>query len=180
VFNRAISKPLALQWRTKGLTIHHGICTCCGQKRSLAVSKLTISLIIFACFAFGLPIWGMQNNDIAGRSIHNCSGECYQQWQQETGGMLALARAKAEADASASPAELGKQAYAGCIACHGAGGEGGIGPALVGQSASDINAKLVQYRSGETRGSQSALMWSQAATLDDAAIENLAAYIQTL
>jgi cytochrome c553 len=39
---------------------------------------------------------------------------------------------------------------------------------------------LIQYRNGETRGSQSALMWSQAAQLDDAAIENLAAYIQTL
>jgi cytochrome c553 len=144
------------------------------------MSKHTISLIIFVCFAIGLPLWGMQNNDIAGGSVHNCSGECYQQWQQQTGGVLVLAAAKAAADAAASSAELGKQAYAGCIACHGAQGEGGVGPSLAGQSVSDIDSKLVQYRNGETRGSQSALMWSQAAQLDDTAIANLAAYIQSL
>jgi cytochrome c553 len=144
------------------------------------MSKHTLSLIMFTCFAFGLPIWAMQNNGIERDSVHSCSGECYQQWKQQTGGVLALAEAKAQADASASPAELGKQAYAGCIACHGAKGEGGIGPALTGQQVSDIASKLVQYRNGDTRGNQSALMWSQAATLDDAAIEHLAAYIQTL
>ena len=144
------------------------------------MSNHTISLIIFACFAFGLPLWGMQNNGIGEGSIHNCSGECYQQWQQQSGGVLALAEAKAAADAAASPTELGQQAYVGCIACHGARGEGGVGPSINGQSASDIASKLVQYRNGETRGNQSALMWSQAATLDDTAIENLAAYIQTL
>ena len=144
------------------------------------MSNHTISLIIFACFAFGLPLWGMQNNGIGEGSIHNCSGECYQQWQQQSGGVLALAEAKAAADAAALPTELGQQAYVGCIACHGAKGEGGVGPSINGQSASDIASKLVQYRNGETRGNQSALMWSQAATLDDTAIENLAAYIQTL
>ena len=144
------------------------------------MSTHNISLVIFACFAFGLPLWGMQHNGIGEGSIHNCSGDCYQQWQQQTGGVLALAEAKAAADAAASPAELGKQAYAGCIACHGAQGEGGVGPSVAGQAASDLAAKLVQYRNGETRGKQSALMWSQAAALDDPAIENLAAYIQTL
>lgn len=94
--------------------------------------------------------------------------------------MVALAAAQAEARASASPEELGKQAYLGCVACHGAGGEGGVGPAVVGQSATDIAQKLVQYRNGETRGSQSALMWSQAAQLSQADIDNLAAYIGTL
>lgn len=143
------------------------------------MSKHTVSLVMFACFAFGLPIWGMQSNDREGRSVHNCSGECYEEWQQQTGGALALAEARAEAAASASPAELGKQAYIGCIACHGAKGEGGVGPALAGQSISEISTKLVQYRNGETRGGQSALMWSQSQMLDDAAIENIAAYIQT-
>jgi len=122
----------------------------------------------------------MQHNGIEGNSIHNCSGECYQQWVQQTGGIIAVAEAKAEADAAASPAQLGEQAFSGCIACHGAKGEGGIGPALAGQQASDIASMLNQYRNGETRGNQSALMWSQAAQLNDAAIENLAAYIQTL
>jgi len=144
------------------------------------MSKENLSLLLFACFAFGLPIWAMQNNGIRTDSIHACSGECYQQWKQATGGVVALAAARAAADADASPAELGQQAYAGCIACHGAKGEGGVGPALAGQPASDIASKLIQYRNGETRGSQSALMWGQASSLDDAAIDNLAAYIQTL
>jgi len=144
------------------------------------MSTNTLSLFLFACFAFGLPLWAMQHNGIEGNSIHNCSGECYQQWVQQTGGIIAVAEAKAEADAAASPAQLGEQAFSGCIACHGAKGEGGIGPALAGQQASDIASMLNQYRNGETRGNQSALMWSQAAQLNDAAIENLAAYIQTL
>ena len=122
----------------------------------------------------------MQNNGISKDSIHACSGECYQQWKQATGGVVALAAGRAAADAAASPVELGQQAYMGCIACHGAKGEGGVGPALAGQPASDIASKLIQYRNGETRGSQSALMWGQAASLDDAVIDNLAAYIQTL
>jgi hypothetical protein len=75
------------------------------------MSKHTISLIIFVCFAIGLPLWGMQNNDIAGGSVHNCSGECYQQWQQQTGGVLALAEAKAEAAALDDPAIENLAAY---------------------------------------------------------------------
>ena len=71
-------------------------------------------------------------------------------------------------------------AFAGCTACHGAGGEGGIGPQLAGQSATDIAMKLTQYKKGETLGSQSNLMWSQAAQLNASDIDNLAAYITTL
>lgn len=144
------------------------------------MSSHNISIILFACFAFGLPLWGMQADEHSGRSVHNCSGDCYQQWKAETGGVLALAEAQAAAKAAASPAELGKQSYMGCIACHGANGEGGVGPALSGQSAIEIADKLVQYKNGETRGNQSALMWSQAAQLGDSDIENLAAYIATM
>lgn len=144
------------------------------------MSAQTISLILFACFAFGFPLWAMQQNAISGDSVHGCAGDCYEQWKQETGGVLALAAAKADADAAATPEQLGENLYVGCLACHGAKGEGGVGPALAGQKGSDLAGKLIQYRNGETLGNQSALMWSQAATLDDAAIENLAAYIQTL
>ena len=144
------------------------------------MSSHNITMVLFACFAFGLPLWAMQANDHSGRSVHNCTGECYEQWEAATGGTLVLAEAKAAAKAAASPSELGKQAYAGCIACHGAKGEGGVGPTLAGQSASEIAGKLVQYKNGETLGSQSALMWSQAAQLASSDIENLAAYISTL
>ena len=63
---------------------------------------------------------------------------------------------------------------------HGADGEGGIGPALEGQSITDIADKLIAYKNGETRGAQSALMWSQAKQLSDGDIDNIAAYVNTL
>ena len=143
------------------------------------MSKNSVILTMFFCFAVGLPLWGMQSNKFKQDSVHSCSGECYASWAEETGGVLTLAAAKAEAKAAASPVELGKATYTGCIACHGSGGEGGVGPALAGQTGTVIYDKLVQYKNGETRGSQSALMWSQSATLSDDDMKNVAAYVET-
>lgn len=142
--------------------------------------KDNLHLLLFICVALGLPLWAMGNNTFQRDSIHVCVDDCYEQWKQETGGVLAIASAKAEAKAAASPEELGKAAYAGCIACHGAQGEGGVGPALAGQSANEIYEKLVQYKNGETRGSQSSLMWSQSAMLSDDDMQNIAAFAETL
>lgn len=139
-----------------------------------------IHLILFFCFALGLPLWAMENNAFKKSSVHSCSGSCYDEWKQETGGIVAVAAAQAKAKSEASPQELGKAAYVGCVACHGANGEGGIGPVLVGQSASDIYEKLVQYKNGETRGDQSSLMWSQSATLSDEDMNNIAAFVEAL
>jgi cytochrome c553 len=142
--------------------------------------KRNIHLILFFLFAVGLPLWGMQSNRAYEGSVHACAGECYENWKQETGGVLALAAAKAEAKASASPAELGQAAYAGCIACHGGSGEGGVGPALAGQTENAIYDKLLQYKNAETRGPQSALVWSQSATLSDEDMKNIAAFVESL
>lgn len=142
--------------------------------------KENLHILIFSLFAVGLPIWAMGNNAFEQDSIHRCTDECYANWTQETGGVLAVAAAKAEAKAAASPAELGEAAYAGCIACHGARGEGGVGPALSGQSGQEVYDKLVQYKNGETRGAQSALMWSQSAMLSDEDMKNIAAFIESL
>lgn len=144
------------------------------------MSTTNLTLILFACFSIGLPIWAMQTNEYEGGDSHGCSGACYEAWKQETGGVVAVASAAAAARAEASPEELGKQAYAGCIACHGAAGEGGVGPQLAGQDTAAIVDKLTRYKAGETLGSQSALMWSQAAQLSENDIDNLAAYISTL
>jgi cytochrome c553 len=144
------------------------------------MSSNTISLVLFTCFAFGLPVWAMQTNQFDGRNKHGCTGECYASWKEQTGGVVMLAEARAAAKAAASPAELGQATYAGCVACHGAQGEGGVGPRLAGQSGTDIATKLLQYQAGETLGSQSALMWSQAAQLSSADIDNLAAFVETL
>jgi cytochrome c553 len=142
--------------------------------------NLNALMLLFFIFAMGLPLYGMQNNEIGGGNTNACIGDCYQQWKAESGGVVAVAVADAAARAEASPEELGKLAYAGCIACHGAGGEGGVGPALAGQDSAAISGALVAYRNGETRGNQSALMWSQAAQLSEVDIEHLAAFIATL
>jgi cytochrome c553 len=56
---------------------------------------------------------------------------------------------------------LGKKAYTACAACHGLNGEGGVGPKLQGQTKDAIVSMVTQYKNGETRGAQSALMWGQ-------------------
>lgn len=144
------------------------------------MSKHNLVLFLFFCFALALPLWGMQSNKFSEEDTHRCTGECYEQWKEETGGAVALSSARAEARAAASPSELGQVAYAGCIACHGSNGEGGVGPALAGQSGSEIYEKLVQYKNGETRGAQSALMWGQSAMLSDADMKNIGEFIESL
>ena len=81
----------------------------------------------------------------------------------------------------AAVAELpGKAKYNGCLACHGANGEGGIGPQLAGQTAEYIVGRLRQYKAGETVGAQSSLMWGQAATLTEQDIADIAEYTASL
>lgn len=143
------------------------------------MSGSNVFLVFFFVFALGLPLWAIDANQYSQEGVHACVGECYEAWKSQTGGIVAVAEAKALAKAEASPEDLGKAAYLGCIACHGAQGEGGIGPELAGQSAEEIATKLVQYKNGETRGSQSALMWSQSSTLSADDIDNIAAYVQS-
>ena len=89
------------------------------------MKNLNIPIILFTIFAFGLPIWAMNNNDFPQTSVHDCKGDCYSNWQEETGGVVQVLADQQAARAAASPAELGKEKYIGCVACHGAGGEGG-------------------------------------------------------
>jgi len=138
-----------------------------------------VTIALFAIFALGLPLYGMQTNGVGGGNTHECTGECYDNWKAQTGGTVAIAAAGAAARAAASPAQLGEQLYAGCVACHGPAGQGGVGPQVAGQSAASIASALTQYKNGETRGAQSSLMWSQAAQLSGSDIDNLAAYIET-
>lgn len=74
----------------------------------------------------------------------------------------------------------GKAKYAGCVACHGGQGQGGVGPMLAGKEVEYITGRLTAYRNNETVGAQSALMWGQAAGLSDKDIADLAEYIKTL
>jgi len=84
----------------------------------------------------------------------------------------------APAGADMAQASLpGEAKYAGCAACHGANGGGGIGPALVGRDTDYIVGRLTAYRANEQVGTQSALMWGQAAALSDEDIQDLAEYV---
>ena len=75
------------------------------------------------------------------------------------------------------PVSKGTKLYAGCIACHGAKGEGGIGPSFKGSSSEYIANSLYDYKNKVERGPQSALMYAQAAALSDNDIKELSKYI---
>jgi cytochrome c553 len=82
--------------------------------------------------------------------------------------------------ANAQDVAQGKAKYATCIACHGAQGQGGMGPKLAGQKSEAIVKKLTAYKNKQQVGPQSQLMWGLAAGLTPADINNLAAYTATL
>ena len=77
-------------------------------------------------------------------------------------------------------ATAGQSAYSTCVGCHGAAGEGGVGPKLAGQSAADIADKLKKYKAGEQVGPMTSMMAPMAAGLSDADIANIAAYTSSL
>ena len=74
----------------------------------------------------------------------------------------------------------GKTKYATCVACHGAQGQGGVGPKLQGQKADAVVKKPTAYKNKQQAGAQSQLMWGIAGGLTPADINNIAAYTATL
>lgn len=106
-----------------------------------------------------------------------CTGECYEQYKIDDAKRREAERAMM---ASATPAQLGQKLYTACAACHGMNGEGGVGPRLQGQTQDAIVSMLTQYKNGETRGAQSALMWGQSAALSNDDMANIGAFVETL
>ena len=84
------------------------------------------------------------------------------------------------ANVQAQDAAQGKAKYATCVACHGAQGQGGVGPKLQGQKSEAIVKKLTAYKNKQQVGAQSQLMWGISAGLTPADINNIAAYTATL
>ncbi len=84
-------------------------------------------------------------------------------------------------------AQAGQATYQVCAACHGTDGRGNEAvhaPPLVGQSDWYLLAQLHKFKAG-WRGANPADIWgatmrANALTLDDAAMANVVAYIQTL
>ena len=108
---------------------------------------------------------------------HSCTGECYEEYVRTNGTTVEILKAKQEL-AAGDPFSDIRSLWAGCAACHGADGGGGIGPMLAGQSSTDIISKLTTYKNNGTIGAQSALMWGQAAMLSEKDINMIGEYIQ--
>ena len=136
---------------------------------------VSICFVVVAVIAYAHS----QSQYTGANRVHQCIGQCYADYVQLNGSPAEIEQQKRLLAANSSPAELGAKLYSGCAACHGGNGEGGVGPALVGQTSEEIISKLVAYKNGETRGAQSVLMWGQSAGLSDADMQNLAAYIIT-
>jgi len=65
-----------------------------------------------------------------------------------------------------------------CGICHGAKGEGNIGPALAGRDANYIIGRLLTYKRGEYVGVASPQMWPQAQSLTDGQIGLIGVFVQ--
>ena len=73
----------------------------------------------------------------------------------------------------------GASAYASCVGCHGAVGEGGVGPRLAGQTKTEIVAKLNRYKVGEQVGPMTAMMAPMAQNLSADEVQLVSEYIAT-
>ena len=112
-----------------------------------------------------------------GTGGHSCTGVCYANYVEQFGTPAEIEQRK-RALAKGDPFSSIRSLWAGCAACHGADGGGGIGPMLAGQSSEDIISKLTIYKNNGQIGSQSALMWGQAAMLSEKDIETIGEFIQ--
>lgn len=85
------------------------------------------------------------------------------------------------AGAAQADAAAGQSAYAakGCIGCHGAGGVSTVStnPSLKGRDAAFMRQTLTDFRSGARKNP---VMNAMAAGLNDADINNIAEYIDSL
>tara|TARA_B100000212_G_C27372717_1_gene533287 strand:+ start:40 stop:486 length:447 start_codon:yes stop_codon:yes gene_type:complete len=129
---------------------------------------------IFAFFAFVIY---PDLEYTGGKSVSSCTGECYIAYVEQFGTPAEIEQRK-RALAEGDPFSSIRSLWAGCAACHGNDGGGGVGPKLAGQSSGDIISKLTTYKNGGEVGSQSALMWGQASMLTEKDIETIGEFVQ--
>ena len=113
-----------------------------------------------------------------GRSVSSCTGECYAEYVR-IHGTPAEIEARKQALAQGDPFSSIRSLWAGCAACHGNDGGGGVGPSLAGQTSDYIIDKLTIYRNGGDVGPQSALMWGQASMLSEDDIKTIGEFVQS-
>ena len=110
-------------------------------------------------------------------SNSSCTGECYEEYVRINGTAVDILKAK-QALAAGDPFSDIRSLWAGCAACHGAEGGGGVGPKLAGQTADTIIMKLTTYKNNGQVGPMSQMMWGQAANLSEAEIETIGKFVQ--
>ena len=110
-------------------------------------------------------------------SNSSCTGQCYVDYVALNGTPAEIEQRK-QALAAGDPFSDIRSLWAGCAACHGADGGGGVGPKLAGQGADDIIGKLTTYKNKGEIGPMSAMMWGQAAMLSEKEIKMIGDYIQ--
>ncbi|MEA3406050.1 MAG: c-type cytochrome [Pseudomonadota bacterium] len=84
---------------------------------------------------------------------------------------------EAVAAVTAPASASGASVYGSCVGCHGASGEGGVGPKLAGQTETEIADKLNQYKAGEQVGPMTAMMAPMAQGLSADDITAVSEYI---
>ena len=139
-----------------------------------------VGIAVFTVFFVGVIYPNVEYKGYASNS--SCTGEC--QYVADNGTVAEQIQEKKEI--AIAKAELGivdvfeniRGLWAGCAACHGAEGGGGVGPKLAGQSSDYISGRLTAYKNREKIGSQSAMMWGQAAMLSDNDIATIGKFIQ--
>ena len=139
-----------------------------------------LGMVLIGCFAIGLffSLKIYPELEYSGYSSNTtCTGECYEEYVRINGTPAQIEIAK-RALAEGDPFSSIRSLWAGCAACHGADGGGGVGPMLAGQSSNDIIEKLTIYKNGGQIGAQSALMWGQAGMLSEADIKTIGEYVQ--
>ena len=99
-------------------------------------------------------------------------------------GVAEVAATATAAVADTAKNVAGAAAYAKCAGCHGADGKTlalGKSPVIAGQTKEELVTKLNGYKAGTINVSgMGTLMKGQVATMDDAAIDAVSAYISTM
>ena len=139
-----------------------------------------LGLVLVGCAVFTVFFAGVIYPDLEYKgysAVQNCSGECYEEYIKANGTLaeqMEQKRELAQADAFSGIRSL----WAGCAACHGPTGKGGVGPALAGQTADTIIMKLTTYKNNGQVGPMSQMMWGQAANLSEADIETIGKFVE--
>ena len=110
-------------------------------------------------------------------STHQCIGECFEEYVRINGTTVEIEQRKREL-ANADDFSSIRSLWAGCAACHGSDGGGGVGPMLAGQSSVDILGKLNTYKDRGQVGPMSQMMWGQAANLSEQEIKLISDFVE--